>query len=432
MTPIIEASEQRMEESVNVPDGLELDCYKREIKRPGDSEPSECFSLIKKDGDLKLSSSYFIGVDWLDEERTAIRISPKFNGENGNVQVDYLSMLEEALKEPKNFEHLEGLLYVDFNRPCIDIPRQDDTLSLFLMSEFISVMYSITRKGLKKAYYQVEENLNSKIKGKLLTVRNISKNNIRGDFSRNYCRYQEYGIDIPENRLLKAALVEASRTIESYKEGVDVSHLTGTVRAIMPKWEKVSTNERQSLLNDGKSNAFYKEYPIAIRLAKLILKHASINQVLHGTNTAKTPPYWIDMSKLFEMYVLKFLRERFSDKVEYHVGFRGGQEPDYLLHGDGNRPSYIIDAKYKRYGERAIEVNDIRQVSGYARLKDVRKRLGVYQQSIIPCLIIHPDLEGNATLPDHTAWTAYDSYEEIYKVGIRLPLTALDNANHGH
>lgn len=428
MTPIIEASEQWQEESPDeVIDGLERDSYKREVLRPGDSNPSECFSLKKREDAWLLSSSYFIGADWLEEGRAAIRILPKFDTDDGKVQVDYLSMLEEALKEPKNFDHLDGLLFVDFKRPCIDIPQQDDELSLFLVSEFLSVMSAITKKGLKKAYYQVEGNLQSKIKGKMLVVQNIKKNNARGNFSNNYCRYQEYGIDIPENHLLKAALMEAARIVESYEKGVDVSHLTDIVRAIKPKWEKVSTKAHPKFLRASKSNAFYKEYPIAIRLAQLVLKHASINQVLHGTKTAKTPPYWIDMSKLFEMYVLRLLRERFDNKVEYHVRFRGGLEPDYLLHSDEVRPPYIVDAKYKRYNKNPLEVNDIRQVSGYARLKTVRKRLCVLSQSIIPCLIIYPDLEGNDVLPDYKGWTADTYYEEIYKVGIRLPLIKVND-----
>lgn len=426
MTPIIEASEQWQEKSIEVIDGLERDCYMREVLRPGDREPSECFSLKKREDAWLLSSSYFIGADWLEEGQSAIRILPKFNTKDGDVQVDYLSMLEEALKEPKNFEHLNGLLFVDFKRPCIDIPQQDDALSLFLVSEFLSVMSAITKKGLKKAYYQVEENLNSKIKGKMLVAQNIKKNNARGNFSNNYCRYQEYGIDIPENHLLKAALVEAARIVTSYEKGVDVKHLTDIVQTIKPKWEKVSTKAYPKLLRATKSNAFYKEYPIALRLAQLIMKHASVNQVLHGTKTAKTPPYWIDMSKLFEMYVLRLLRQRFDNKVEYHVRFLGGQEPDYLLHGDEQRPPYIVDAKYKRYGERPIEVDDIRQVSGYARLKTVRKRLGVQLQSVIPCLIVYPDLDGNDSLPDYKGWSADTYYEEIYKVGIKLPLIRIE------
>ena len=425
MTPKIEAREQWHEHHVKPIDGLKGDCYGRELQRPGDREPSKCFSLIKREDNWLLSSSYFIGVDWLEDGHSAIRILPKFNTENGEVQVDFLSMLEEALKEPKNFDNLDGLLFVDFKRPGINIPQQDDALSLFLVSEFLFVMSAITKKGLKKAYYQVEENLSSKIKGKMLVVQNIKRNNMRGNLSRIYCRHQEYGIDIPENRLLKAALVEATHIVETYKRSVDVSHLDDIVRTIAPRWEKVGTTTLTKNHRESKNNAFYKEYPIATHLAQLIIRRASTNHILHGAKTVHTPPYWIDMSKLFEMYALRLLRERFADQVEYHVRFLGGQEPDFLLHRDNQHPPYLVDAKYKRYGQHPIEIDDIRQVSGYARLKTIRKRLNVTSNNIIPCLIIYPDIYGKEEIPDWREWEEEGHYEAVYKVCIRLPLITL-------
>lgn len=284
-------------------------------------------------------------------------------------------------------------------------------------------MSAITKKGLKKAYYQVEDNMRAKIKGKVLVGKNVKKNHAQGNLSNNYCRYQEYGVDIHENRLLKAALVETMHIVESYKKGnVDVEHLATIVRTITPKWAKVNINTHTKFLRESRNNVFYKEYPIACRLAQLILKRASINHIRHGERTSKTPPYWIDMSKLFEMYVLKLLRERFDNQVEYHVRFLGGQEPDYLLHGDEKHSPYIVDAKYKRYGERTIEMDDIRQVSGYARLKTIRKHLNVQSKSIIPCLFVYPTINGNDKNPDYKDWKEEGHYEDIYKVGIRLPL----------
>ena len=93
-----------------------------------------------------MTTSYFIGVDWLDIQKSALRVSPKFNTINNLVEIDYLSMLENALREPKNFQHLDGLLWVDFSQPAITIPRQDDNLSLFLISEYIQLLAHITAK----------------------------------------------------------------------------------------------------------------------------------------------------------------------------------------------------------------------------------------------------------------------------------------------
>lgn len=84
-----------------------------------------------------------------------------------------------------------------------------------------------------------------------------------------------------------------------------------------------------------------------------------------------------------------------------------------------------MDAKYKRYGQRPIEIDDIRQVSGYARLKAFRKRLNVTSNNVIPCLIIYPDIHGKEEIPDWREWEEEGHYEAVYKVRIRLPLITL-------
>ena len=419
---IIEATEQWDANVVSIDPQTELskDSYRKEVKRPGDTTASECFSLKKGETGWHMSTSYFIGVDWLDLQKSALRVSPKFNSFDDPIEIDYLKMLESALCEPKNFQHLDGLLWVDFSQPAITIPRQDDNLSLFLISEYIQVMAHITSKGLKKAYYFEEENQRSKLKGKLLLAQNIKRNNLKGIFADNYCRFQNYGVDIPENRLLKKALTVALQILGGYKEET-VKQLKTSIASIRPRWQNVSSECDERKISSGKVNPFYKEYPIAINLAKLILRKMSFNQVMHGVSMTTTPPYWIDMSKLFEMYVFALLRNRFGENVIYHPHFRG-QEPDYLLLPKEQRVPYIIDAKYKRYAERPIETDDIRQVSGYARMKTIRKKLGVENHSLIPCLIVYPDQECNNAIPDDKDWPEEGRYLDIYKVGIQLPV----------
>ena len=419
---IIEATEQWDATVVSINPHKELDkaSYRKEVKRPGDTTASECFSLQKRETGWHVSTSYFICVDWLDLQKTALRVMPKFNTADALMEVDYLRMLECALREPKNFQHLDVLLWVDFSQPAITIPRQDDNLSLFLISEYIQVLAHITAKGLKKSYYFIEENQRSKLKGKLLLAQNIKRNNLKGNFADNYCRFQNYGIDIPENRLLKKALTVASHILDGYNEST-VKQLKNTIASIRPRWQHVSSECDERKNGIGKVNPFYKEYPVAINLAKLILRRMSFNQVTHGVSMTTTPPYWIDMSKLFEMYVFALLRSRFGDNVIYHPHFRG-QEPDYLLLPDAERPPYIIDAKYKRYGERPIETDDIRQVSGYARMKSIRKTLSVDDHSLIPCLIVFPNQKCSNIIPDNNDWPEEGRYLDVYKVGVQLPV----------
>lgn len=418
---MIELNEQLLDHIENLSGcTLARNSYRRSLKR-GKEDDSLCFSLDKGEDGWCVNTSYFIGVDWLDKGLSSVRVLPKFNDNNNEVEVNYLKLLEEALKEPKNIEHLEGLLHIDFDSPTIPIPRQEDALSLFLVSEYLHVLTQITKKGLRKSYYRIEENLKSKIKGKLLVGATIKKNLVKGSSSDNYCRHQEYGVDIPENRLLKQAMLVSAQILDTYSKGVDLSHLKGLLMTMHPAWKRVGTECDARTVNDGRGNAFFSEYPVAIRLAKLILRHASVNQVLHGVSMSATPPYWIDMSKLFELYIFKELRRVYDNEVIYHPHFRG-LEPDYLLLGDDNHSAYVVDAKYKRYSERTVNVDDIRQVVGYSRMSGVRQLLGVNDRSIIPCVIVHPDLNAEYHLKDERHWKPISGYIDIFKTGITLPV----------
>ncbi|MCD8032172.1 MAG: McrC family protein [Bacteroides sp.] len=146
------------------------------------------------------------------------------------------------------------------------------------------------------------------------------------------------------------------------------------------------------------------------------------------------PPFWIDMSKLFELYVYKKLREVFPGKGEViHHRKSGRQEPDFLLRAekDGHLYRFVIDTKYKpRYENGTVSIDDVRQVSGYARLEKVYDALGVTDRSRIPdCLIIysHPDCDPE---PDFTVDETREApgkmrkekpYVHFYQPGIRLP-----------
>ena len=149
--------------------------------------------------------------------------------------------------------------------------------------------------------------------------------------------------------------------------------------------------------------------------------HKYYNQVLQSNDKIEVPPYWIDMTKLFEMYVFAKLRQLFGDDVMYHPHF-GKQEPDYLIMPTADRPPFVADAKYKRYSERSVDIDDIRQVSGYARMKAIRLRLEVEGKSLIPCVIIYPDQKKPEILDYYTKWADEGRYEDIFKTGIRLPV----------
>ena len=86
----------------------------------------------------------------------------------------------------------------------------------------------------------------------------------------------------------------------------------------------------------------------------------------------------------------------------------------------------VVDAKYKpQYNGKNISKEDIRQVSGYARMKSIYKELQMennYNQ-VIDCLIIYSDQGAGRkdfASADFTEETE-DNYVQFYKIGIELP-----------
>ena len=73
-------------------------------------------------------------------------------------------------------------------------------------------------------------------------------------------------------------------------------------------------------------------------------------------------------------------------------------KPDFL-YVDEECP-LILDTKYKpRYGAGTFDVDNIRQLAGYARDRKVLKRLGIQEaevqdSAVVPCVIIFPEVRG--------------------------------------
>ncbi len=387
-----------------------------------------CLKLIRKDDKLFATGSYFVGLDWMKENELAIQVSPKMND---GFEIDYVRMLNEALYEAENFEHLKDLITIRFDKPSIRVSQKQDLLSIFLITEYLNILQHIVRKGLKKSFYIVEENLRNKVKGRILIGPNIHKNLTRGRTTDNVCRYQVYDIDSPENRILKKALVFCKRQLEVYKHALDTSALEQKVRYVKPYFDHVSDEVSVKTMKTFKGNPIYKDYYTALEFAQLLLKRFSYDISIAGKQEIDTPPFWIDMSKLFELYIFRRLRQIFTDKneIQYHLKAHY-QELDYLLKPTVWPEPYVIDAKYKpRYKNiGGITIDDAREVCGYARLSSIYHKLGLDENTAPPikCLIVYPDQDQEErfafTKFEEPVFDKVSGYVRLYKVGIRLPV----------
>ena len=386
-----------------------------------------CLSMRRAADNILVRGSYFVGVDWVEQGQVAIQVNPKMND---GFEVDYVRMLNEALSEPDNYDHLRDLVTIDFNKPAIKIRQQRDVLSVFLVTEYINMLQRIVRNGLKKNFYFVEENLRSKAKGRLMVGRNIRQNLTKGRITDNVCKYQVYDIDTPENRILKKALMFCLKQLEAYKHVFDTGILMKRARYVKPFFNCVGNDVCVKAIQSCKCNPAYKEYAQALEFAQLLLRRYSYDITFIGKQDIPTPPFWIDMSKLFELYVYHHLRTVFTGKgeVRYHVN-ANYQELDYLVRPKQWPEPYIIDAKYKpRYKDLHITKEDAREVSGYARLSKIYALLGLNEETTLPikCLIVYPDQEQEEHFTfngdKEPAFDKISGYVRMYKVGIRLPV----------
>lgn len=146
-----------------------------------------------------------------------------------------------------------------------------------------------------------------------------------------------------------------------------------------------------------KRNKLYREYEEAVKLAKMILRRYENSIDRASAEEHAIPAFWIDMSLLYEHYVLGALRKAYGPKIVYQANVTTGK-PDFL-YVDEERP-LILDTKYKpKYGAGTFDVDDIRQLAGYARDRKVLKRLGiqeaeVHDSAVVPCVIIYPAVRG--------------------------------------
>ncbi len=399
---------------------------------------------------IKLQADYYIGADWILPNKKFVYVAPKVNIKliekfeeqinkseedinNGKAleycprEINYLKMYLDAATHTEVLKHTDGLLFIDWDAPEIPLEQKQDLLTPFLVVQYLNLLKQIVRKGLKKSYYKVTDNIQSRIKGKILVGRNIKTNIVKNRLTRTVCQYQEFGVDNIENHFLKKVLLFVSNYIANNQDLFKGNE--NTLRQMIgycnPAFESVSDVCNEYELKHIKTNVFFKEYKEAIKIGKLILNRFAYN--ISNTSQSKIitiPPFWIDMPRLFELYVYGKLLDVYpASEVNYHFKTYGN-ELDFLI-TNKDRPM-VVDAKYKLHYDRGHIHSDIRQVAGYARLEKVYKALDdSFKDKIIDCLIVYPnqniDVEFSVNDNKLNNFQHVTAYRNVHKLGVNLP-----------
>ena len=408
------------------------------------------FLFEKKEDAYEIKADYCIGIDWLGQTGKYLYVEPKINNVsiqsfinkleseddssfeepnalNKPYELDYLNMLLQVTSVTESNQEVQDLVQIDWKADQISIEQKDDKLTPFLVIRFLQALKSIVRKGLKKNYYKVQENLNNRVKGKILIGQHIKQNVFKNRLTSSFCEYQVFGEDHLENRFLKKVLKFVISYVENNKILLSNNYniIQQTINYCRPTFELISDDVKETELKHIKYNPFYREYKDALQIGNHILKRFAYNITQTSEQRVKTPPFWIDMPRLFELYVFsKMVEHNPLSKKEIHYQFSTyGNSLDILVSESENQ--MVIDAKYKLHYNNSHLHNDIRQVAGYARLNKVRQKLKITDDTNIDCVIIYPDMENGET--DLTLENInhkkreIKAYHKVYKLGVKLP-----------
>lgn len=333
-------------------------------------------------------ASFIIGAEWIDEQEALIVMT-----KGGLEHVDFLQMFMSCFSSDLAVDEFSKIYTIDFDKPAIEAPALRSVVSPLIVFHFLNVISRI--KTLKKDYVHYSENL-KKVKGHIRMLQNERKNIVAKRYDRIFCDYDEYSVDIPENRLLKKALLFSQKFITNLVASKkSYAPILFKLTKSLSLFENVSDDVQYSEVGNIKGHKLFKEYAEAIRLAKIILRHFDYNIQNVSLENSKVVPFTLDMSLLYEHYVFGLLYQAYNNKISYQSKGKTGY-PDFLFKSDSYRA--ILDTKYiPKYDDMSLDTYVIRQLCGYARDIRILKKIGyedIDEKSDIPnvpCIIIYPE-----------------------------------------
>jgi 5-methylcytosine-specific restriction enzyme subunit McrC len=296
----------------------------------------------------------------------------------GSVTTPHLRLIIEPKFEIDRLFHMLGRARRNnLLREATELGAQPDLTEGFIRL-YLNMLQRRLRRGLLKGYRSEEESLQT-IRGRI---------RISEQLSRRYAlpipievKYDDYTEDIPENRVLKAAVRRlAALRLES-------SRLRRRLAETLAAMEVVS-DERfsRSSLPTFHYTRLNEPYRPVLELSALILQDLAVD--LHeGAHTITALLF--DMNKLFEDFIFESLRQRLGPSLETADRWDQGRtirldeesvltpKPD-LTWWRGRRCLFVGDAKYKLTEEGRL--SDLYQLLAYCVATGLNSGLLIYAE----------------------------------------------------
>ncbi|WP_136709610.1 hypothetical protein [Agromyces sp. H66] len=229
-----------------------------------------------------------------------------------------------------------------------------------------------TRRGLIHGY-QTREDRQPVLRGRLLMSELVAR---PWDSWPAPCRYDEFTANVPENRVLRAAV----KVIRQWSVPPDVRRLSAD---LMVRFEEVSDSDLPLLeaefIRAGPLNEHYKS---ALALAAIVIEGVGL---AHRPGDFEATSFLVDMNKLYERWIGAELAARLHPALQVveQEGIALSQrptvsmQPDLLFRTRG-RDVLVGDVKYKLTGSGIAHNPDYYQLLAYATALGLPRGILVY------------------------------------------------------
>ncbi|HDR52552.1 MAG TPA: hypothetical protein ENN90_13200 [Mariniphaga anaerophila] len=315
-------------------------------------EIEQAFSMHRRKGKDFIRVKNYVGVIET-RQGTVIEILPKIYqtvSYNEPVLIKQsksvlLKMLRTLRDSP--FKNIDQAHIKTARLPVIEI----------FISVFLKEMEILLKRGMKHFYAAVEEN-QKYLKGRLLFSQNLKSNMVHRE--RFFVNFDEFRADIPQNRVLKTALVYLKRKSKSPRNIRQIISLIHLFEGV-----KICSNLEKDLRHVNGQNRLFNYYVNALKWAKIFLQNESFTSYKgENLNTAILFP----MEVLFESYVASKLKQ-FQPQWEISVQDRSHYlltdlnifskkfrlRPDLVIHDNGK--IIVADTKWKMINQHFSQNN---------------------------------------------------------------------------
>ncbi len=321
-----------------------------------------CFQFHTND---TISVKNYVGLIQL-ESGFQIEILPKVDLSDNKD--DPITKTKEVFLEM--LEYLDDFPYKIFSDSSIDI--KDFTILEIFIKLFVEEVKNLVKQGLKSSYITIEDNV-PYFKGKFLVNQHLKHNLCHKE--RFYMAYDEFNLNRPENKLIKASLMKLQRITTNWDNSKEIKMLLNDFEMV---GESLNYNKDLSKVKIDRNTLSYANI---IQWVKVFLFNKSFTNF---SGDGKNRALLFDMGKVFERYVAKKVEEVFTPngwtvyaQAEGNTKSLFDKPPMFKL-----KPDLVIKMEDKDFEGKPIEKTVILDTKWKALNNDKSKNYGISQSDM--------------------------------------------------